>query len=208
MTDYKTIFGKNIRLQTSDLTMSTATEGELFYSSTDSEFKVGVNVSAWASGGNLNTGKINGGSTSSGPRDACLFFAGETGPDNTMQTNESYDGSSWTELADINTGRRNVAGFGTQTAAVCAGGLIPPADPQTQDLVEEWDGSSWTEVTDIPVAGLPEAGGAGTLTAGIIFGGDVAAGNARTDKTYPLFPKTADTLYINFGVLDVIRGLK
>jgi len=54
MTDYKTIFGKKIKFQTTDLTMSTATEGELFYSDTDSEFKVGATIGAWASGGNMN----------------------------------------------------------------------------------------------------------------------------------------------------------
>ena len=44
MTDYKAIFGKKIKFQTSDLTMSTATEGELFYSDSANEFKVGVNI--------------------------------------------------------------------------------------------------------------------------------------------------------------------
>ena len=44
MTDYKAIFGKKIKFQTTDLTMSTATEGELFYSDSGKEFKVGINA--------------------------------------------------------------------------------------------------------------------------------------------------------------------
>ena len=182
MGNYKTEHGFQIKNRSSD--PANPIEGEIWYNTTTGTLKVAPKLAAWSSGGNLNTGRINAGSASSGPRDASLYFAGETGPDNTMQTNESYDGSSWTELGDLNTGRRNVAGFGTQTAAVCAGGLIPPANPQTQDLVEEWNGSSWTEVTDVPVAGIPEAAGTGTLTAGMIFGGDVSTGDARTNKTY------------------------
>jgi len=181
MSIYRTVKGYSVKSVSSD--PANVKEGQIWYNSTTKVIKVAPTITAWASAPNLNTGRLNAGSTSSGPRDASLYFAGETGAGH-QGTNESYDGSSWTELADLNTARRNPAGFGTQTAAVCAGGLIPPANPQTQDLVEEWDGSSWTEVTDVPVAGIPEAGGAGTLTAGIIFGGDVSTGDARTDKTY------------------------
>ena len=54
MTDFKTISGRKIKFLTSDLSMSTATEGELFYSDSDKEFKVGIGVLAWSAGGNLN----------------------------------------------------------------------------------------------------------------------------------------------------------
>ena len=135
MADYKTIHGKKGKYFSSDPPGSVA-EGQVWYNSAAKEYKASINVSAWASGGNLNTG------------------------------------------------RRNIAGFGTQTAAVAAGGLIPPANPQTQDLVEEWDGSSWTEVTDVPVAGIPDASSAGTLTAGLIFGGENAAGDGHAAETY------------------------
>ena len=40
MTDFKTIHGKKIKFLTSDLTMSTTTEGELIYSDTDNSLLV------------------------------------------------------------------------------------------------------------------------------------------------------------------------
>ena len=115
MTDYKTIFGKNIRLQTSDLTMSTATEGELFYSDSDKEFKVGIGVLAWSAGGSLN-----------GPRDslmtgddstqtAGIVFGGHIGP-GMQATTETYDGSSWTEVGDLNTA---TAGGWSRNSNIC-----------------------------------------------------------------------------------------
>ena len=73
MTDFKTISGRKIKFLTSDLTMSTATEGELFYSATDNEFKVGVSVLAWSAGGNLN-----------GPRDSLTI----------KQTKDGFDEQS------------------------------------------------------------------------------------------------------------------
>ena len=78
MTDYKTVFGKKIKFQTSDLTMSTATEGELFYSSSGTDFKVGVNIEAWASGGNLPTATKN--IRGCGLQTAALAFGGATPP--------------------------------------------------------------------------------------------------------------------------------
>ena len=183
MSDYKTLKGLFIKHVSSD--PSNLIEGQIWYNTSTQTLKIAPTITSWASGGNLNKGRLNAGSTSSGPRDASLMFGGEGSPNNALQAvNESYDGSSWTELADINTARRNVAGFGTQTAAVAAGGLIPAANPQTQDLVEEWDGSSWSEVTDVPVAGIPDASSAGTLTAGLLFGGETAGGDAHATETY------------------------
>ena len=156
MSIYRTLKGYSVKSVSSD--PSNVKEGQIWYNSTAKVIKVVPTITSWASANALGTARLNAGSTSSGPRDASLYFGGEGNPNNAVQAvNESYDGSSWTELSDLNTARRNVAGFGTQTAAVAAGGLIPPANPQTQDLVEEWDGSSWTEVTDVPVAGIPDA---------------------------------------------------
>jgi len=183
MGNYKTEHGFQIKNRSSD--PANPIEGEIWYNTTTGTLKVAPKLAAWSSGGNLGTARLNAGSTSSGPRDASLYFGGEGNPNNALQAvNESYDGSSWTELGDLNTARRNVAGFGTQTAAVAAGGLIPANSPQTQDLVEEWDGSSWTEVTDVPVAGIPDASSAGTLTAGLLFGGENSAGDGHAAETY------------------------
>ena len=40
-------------------------------------------------------------------------------------------------------------------------------------FVEEWNGSSWTEIADLST-GRGAAGGAGTSTAGLVFGGEVS----------------------------------
>jgi|6_EtaG_2_1085325.scaffolds.fasta_scaffold23977_3 hypothetical protein len=179
MTDYKTIFGKNIRLQTSDLTMSTATEGELFYSDSDKEFKVGIGVLAWSAGGSLN-----------GPRDslmtgddstqtAGIVFGGHIGP-GMQATTETYDGSSWTEVGDLNTARQLGAGAGTQTSALCAGGKVPPGSTD-KDESEEYDGSSWTEGNDMGTARYGLAG-AGSQTAAVVFGGYVTAVLDQTEE--------------------------
>ena len=183
MSIYRTLKGYSVKSVSSD--PSNVKEGQIWYNSTAKVIKVVPTITSWASANALGTARLNAGSTSSGPRDASLYFGGEGNPNNAVQAvNESYDGSSWTELSDLNTARRNVAGFGTQTAAVAAGGLIPPANPQTQDLVEEWDGSCWTEVTDVPVAGIPDASSAGTLTAGLLFGGENSAGDGHAAETY------------------------
>ena len=39
-------------------------------------------------------------------------------------------------------------------------------------FVEDWNGSSWTEIADLST-GRGGLGGAGTSTAGLVFGGEV-----------------------------------
>jgi hypothetical protein len=181
MTDYKTIAGKKIKFLTSDLSMSTATEGELFYSDTDSKFKVGVLVKAWASGGNLNTGRKN--FAGCGPQTAGLVFGGNTGAPIKDET-ESYDGSSWTEVGDINNARYGVGGHGTQTAALCSGGS-PGGNQSPPGHSEEFDGSSWTEGDNLSNHRM-SASGCGTQTAGLIAGGyqNPPSGNTDYVETY------------------------
>ena len=73
---------------------------------------------------------------------------------------------AWASGNALNTGRDAMASIGIQTAAMGAAGYI--TDVQT--VVEEYDGTSWTEKADVNTARrLP--GGAGTTTAGMIFGG-------------------------------------
>ena len=64
------------------------------------------------------------------------------------------------------TARRTGSSFGTQTANVAAGGWVPPFSAKT----EEYDGSGWANGEDLP-AGVAWQFGAGTLTAGLVYGG-------------------------------------
>ena len=180
MTDYKTIAGKKIKFLTSDLSMSTATEGELFYSDTDSKFKVGVLVKAWSSGGNLNTGRSPGGL---GIQTAALAVSGPTSsPANGAQV-ESYDGTSWTEVADVNTARRyiGISTNGSTTAAVAAGGDTTTGSTGLTGVSEEFDGSSWTEGPDLNTSGARM--GAGTQTAGLVMTGGTGPSPSANTKT-------------------------
>ena len=170
MTDYKAIFGKKIKFQTSDLTMSTATEGELFYSDTDKEFKVGVNVIAWTSGGNINTAREGNAGQFIGTQTAGLVAGGLAGPAGSDKTavNEEYNGTSWTESGDLSTARSNTGGFGVLTAAVVAGGELPPTNESL--ATEEYNGSSWANGENVPIYKVSHSG-TGTLTAGLMAGG-------------------------------------
>ena len=144
--------------------MSAATEGELFYSDTDKEFKVGVTVAAWASGGNLTTARATG--VGMGTQTAGLFAGGYTGGN--VAHSEEYNGSAWTEGPNVGTARRAVTchGFGTQTAGGFAGGYVSGAVGNT----ELYDGSSWTEAADLGTA-VYDAGQFGTQTAAVSVGG-------------------------------------
>ena len=57
MADYKAIHGKNIQHLASDLDNAEG-EGQIWFNTTSSDYKTIVKVAgAWASGGNLNTGR-------------------------------------------------------------------------------------------------------------------------------------------------------
>ena len=125
---------------------------------TDSEEYNGV---GWTAGGVMNTAKSSG--VTYGTQTAALAAQGET------VNSEEYNGTAWTEGNNMGTARgENGIQFGIQTAAVAAGGSPNKA------LVEEYDGTSWSEVNNLPAANFG-GHGAGTLTAGLGFGGYTTA---------------------------------
>ena len=177
MANYRATFGKKIKFLTSDLSMSTATEGEIFYSDTAKDFKVGVSLTAWSSGPSMNKARQGIMGASAAPATAAIGFGGYAPPigpnasGGRAQT-EEYDGSSWTEVGDLNTKKFSGAGFGTQTAAIKTGGVDGPY-PATRSVnrTESWDGSSWTEVGDLNTA-RSNTGGAGVdSTSALAYGG-------------------------------------
>ena len=174
MATYKKDKGLNVKSYTSDpdKTYPSAFQGQLYYNSSDGQFKyIGLGAGAWASGGNINTGRAYGGAAGS-DTEAAMYFGGyTTSPATNYALAEQYDGTSWTEVGDLNQTRNAVTGFGILTAAVAVGGdSFPPSPATNYALVEEWDGSSWTEVTNVPTA-TAYADSAGTLTAGLLMGG-------------------------------------
>jgi len=176
MATYKKEGGVNVKSYTADLdkTYPSAFEGQLYYNSSDGQFKyIGLGAGAWASGASVNTGRAYGGSSGTGTG-ATLYFGGYTAsPAANYANNEQYNGTAWSEEGDLNNAKTGVGGFGNSvTAAVCFGGdEFPAPSPRYLDQVEEYNGSSWTEVTNIPSA-TQQQFGAGILTAGLAIGGD------------------------------------
>ena len=144
MANYKDIRGTTVRNSAGNL--SGAATGELFYDSTNRDFKYSYpNVSSsWRTGNDLNTGRQEINKGSSGTQTSALAFGGTTPPRTAIT--ESYNGTSWTEVADLGTARNALQSAGASNTAVLAfGGDTPPETAQT----EVWDGSSWTEVSDL-----------------------------------------------------------
>jgi hypothetical protein len=91
MTDYKNIRGKKIKFFTSDLSNAQG-EGQIFYSDTDSEFKVGVITEAWSSASPTNN--TRGFIGSLGTQTANLGFGGYLSTNTPTNVTEEYNGSS------------------------------------------------------------------------------------------------------------------
>src|SRR6056300_1708420 len=116
MTTYKQISGTTV--QSNAGTLENAADGQLWYDSTNKDFKYGyaATTDAWSTGGDLNTARAD--LAGAGTQTAALGFGG-SGP---TGATEAYDGSSWTEVNDLNSARFGLGGTGTQTAALGFGG--------------------------------------------------------------------------------------
>jgi hypothetical protein len=132
--------------------------------------------SSWTEGPNLNTARRlqNAGC---GTTTAGLVFGGAPDYDDT----EEWNGTAWTESGNMNTGRGYIAGFGIQTAAVAATGQNTSGNEIA--TTEEYNGSTWSNGEDAPTA-TQSGAAAGTLTQGLIFGGEIPPSNAATNKTF------------------------
>ena len=174
MAEYKDIVGTTVRVNAG--TLSGAKAGELFYDSTNSDFKYRypnvTSAGAWRTSGALNTTKFRG--AGSGTKVAGLAFGG----DPVRATTETYNGVSWTEVGDLNTGVNDNAGTGTSTSALSFGGeLSPGATGET----ESWNGSAWTETADLNTVRDFLAGSGESNTASLAFGGETPPPGVTAD---------------------------
>jgi len=170
MTTYKEIFGKPIKVVSSDPTDAGA-EGQIWYNSTLGSFRSVVAVGSWSAGGNLNTARYGG--ASSGTETAALLSGGNTlpgGSDSPTGATEEYGGTSWTAGGSLSTARYSSGAFGVQTASLITGGDNRPPGSAYLTTTENYNGSSWTSGTAYPVA-ITNSAGFGTTTAGVIAGG-------------------------------------
>jgi len=192
MATYKGIQGYSVQSLSTDPTAADVV-GQLWYNSTLGKFKISVlGSAAWATGGNLNTGRYA--ITQAGIQTAAIAMGGYSSPVVTYYTEtEKYDGTTWTETGDLNTARsKATCNVGTQTATLIAAGV---AGGSTSLVCETFNGSTWTTVNSLNVARHSLAGG-GTTTAAIAFGGNQAPGPYETalSETYngTTWTETAD----------------
>ena len=150
-------------------------EGDIWYNTTTGKIRFRAQSGAWATGGNLNTGRSQSGAD--GTQTSTLVASGNAGGSPLTTTAvETYNGSSWTEVGDVNTARR-IGGSTADdsTAGLFFGGWILSGNA-LQTLNESWNGSSWTEVGDINTS-RGFIAGAGNATAALAFGGGPPTGN-------------------------------
>jgi len=136
------------------------------------------NGSSWGNGGDLAANNQNVGAA--GTQTAGLCFGGSnsdgSGVNPSFTQTQHYDGSSWTTVpGTLGTGVKSMADGGVQTAAFSAGGIQggPSPPPATYSVTEEYNGSNWSTGGSLPAANTNLAG-AGTVTAGLAFGGYIA----------------------------------
>ena len=147
-----------------------------------------------------------------GASTGALIFGGQSQPSGspaTLAANEFWNGSSWTELADLGTGRSRLVGAGTTTAALAVGAYPSTNNSATEEFsVAPVTAAILTEGSIFlsggttlkgfgKAAGIPSATwasggdlntaknalmGAGTQTAGLVFGGATPSAINETEK--------------------------
>ena len=167
MAEYESIHGTRVKYLSSDPTLDSSTEGQVWYNSTTGANKVLSQIKAWSSGGNMGTARYTIGSC--GSQTAALGFGGYSGA--YKADTEEYNGFSWSTGGNLNLARFNPGGAGSQTAALAFGGFIGGPPPSPTNATEEYDGSSWTAQNTMPTA-VRNPAGSGTQTAGLSSGGN------------------------------------
>tara|TARA_R100001015_G_C4629206_1_gene189878 strand:+ start:1124 stop:3010 length:1887 start_codon:yes stop_codon:yes gene_type:complete len=165
MSTYKNIIGKPVKTLSSNLDNDQA-EGQIWYNSTDQEFKNVMVGSAWASSANMVTeSRLMAGF---GTQTAAVSAGGNSNTAN-LATTQHYNGTGWNLGGNLPEARFNAGGLGVETAGMSVGGGDPPGARSVKTF--EYNGSSWTAGGDL----TEEREGPfsfGTETAGICAGGE------------------------------------
>ncbi len=165
MSTYKEIFGKPIKVVSSDPTDAGA-EGQIWYNSTLGSFRSIIAAGTWSAGGNMNTARrlLSG----LGTQTASLGFGGYVGP--STNASEEYNGTSWTNSPNYPSVIYGEGAIGTQTAGVGAGGYLQPTTSSV-NTTQDYNGSSWGSGSGTLGTARNLMGASGVETAGLIFGG-------------------------------------
>ena len=173
MATYEEIHGKRVETFSSDPTLDSTYEGQVWFNSTSGTLKTVVASATWSSSTPLSTTRAF--AAGFGIQTASVAAGGNVPPHS--NATEEYNGTGWSTEGNINTARGFSAGMGTQTAGLICGGEAP-GTPASQ-ATEEYNGTSWTSQNNLN-AGRYAIGGSGTQTAGLAFGG--SSGSPPTAK--------------------------
>ena len=142
MANYKNTVGKPIKFLSSNLDNAQG-GGQIWYNSTDKNFKNMPALNAWSSGGSLTTPKYE--MAGFGTQTAAIMAAGRTTAASTDV--QEYNGTGYTSASNYPEAMRNGAGCGTETSGLVFGGRrdsAPSGSNAPLSLTAEYDGSSWT----------------------------------------------------------------
>src|SRR5210317_493867 len=124
MADYTEIKGNRIQYLDSDPTLTSATEGQVWYNTATGTLKGLVQLQAWSSNAPTNSARRTPAGT--GIQTAALAIGGGPTP-----STEEYNGSGWSFGGTLGTGRYAGGAAGTQTAGLFFGGSTPGNNEQT-----------------------------------------------------------------------------
>tara|TARA_R100000664_G_scaffold26114_1_gene36223 strand:+ start:202 stop:2085 length:1884 start_codon:yes stop_codon:yes gene_type:complete len=176
MATYRELHGKAVKTVTTNPT-DTAAEGQIWFNSTDNQFRSALISEAWSAGTSTATSKQRSGGC--GTQTAGLNCGGFAAPPNgaAHDGTEEYNGSGWSTGGTLNTARGNTKLVGTQTAGVFFG-QGGGGQPQS-GVTEEYNGTAWTTVNPMANA-INYRSGCGIESALLATGGNVPGTN-RTD---------------------------
>ena len=174
MATYDEIHGKRVEVFSSDPTLDSSYEGQVWFNSTSGTLKSVVASSTWSSGFSMTTARQYLGGA--GTQTAGLACGGSIPPHSNKT--EEYNGTGWSNSGNLNVARGFNAACGPQTATLTFGGEAPSVP--AEDATEEYDGSSWSNGGDLN-EGNYAIFGAGTQTAAVAAGG--ASDSPPTSKS-------------------------
>ena len=182
MSEYKGIKGFQVQTRSEDPGPTEAQSGDFYYNSTTGQFKAinagGAPIATWASGGDLNQSRAQGGQAGSTLSAGQLSGGNAYSPGISYGNTEQYNGTSWTEVNDINNIRGYGTGGGTQSGAIYVAGSMSPSPGAggtgRKTNTETWDGSSWTEVADVNTSCSQAGGNGATSSATMKYGGETS----------------------------------
>jgi len=176
MAEYESIHGTRVKYLSSDPTLNSSAEGQVWYNSTSGTNKSLVQIKAWNSSGVMPVATNNNGSATQAPQSTALSFGGGTTQSQTIE----YNGSGWTAGGNLGTPRYVLSGAGTQTAGLGFGGYSHPPGV-FRNSTEEYDGSSWTGGGALSSA-RGSIGGNGTQTAALAVGGSPLSPGTQSEE--------------------------